>query len=73
MDTSTFQSARLIPITGIKGDQEQERRATSALLAVIQAVPEFARAILKPLGAPSGKVESFIEPEFIQEDKKSQT
>jgi len=70
MDTSTFQSARLIPITGIKGDQEQERRATSALLAVIQAVPEFARAMLKPLGAPAGKVESFIEPEFIQEDKK---
>jgi hypothetical protein len=70
VDTSTFQSARLIPITGIKGDQEQERRATSALLAVIQAVPEFARAILKPLGAPAGKVTSFIEPEFIQEDKK---
>lgn len=41
MDTSEFQPARLIPITGIKGDQEQELRATSALLAVLSAVPEF--------------------------------
>lgn len=70
MDTSTFQPARLIPITGIKGDQEQERRATSALLAVLSAVPEFARSFLKPLGAPSGRVSTFIEPEFIVEDKK---
>ena len=70
MDTSTFQPARLIPITGIKGDQEQERRATSALLAVLAAVPEFARSFLKPLGAPSGRVSTFIEPEFIVEDKK---
>jgi hypothetical protein len=70
MDTSTFQPARLIPITGIKGDQEQERRATSALLAVLMAVPEFARSFLKPLGAPSGRVSTFIEPEFIVEDKK---
>lgn len=70
MDTSSFQSARLIPITGIKGDQEQERRATSALLAVIQAVPDFARALLKPLGAPAGRVSAFIEPEFIQAEKK---
>lgn len=70
MDTSSFQSARLIPITGIKGDQEQERRATSALLAVIQAVPEFARSLLKPLGAPAGRISAFIEPEFIQAEKK---
>lgn len=70
MDTTSFQPARLIPITGIKGDQEQERRATSALLAVLTAVPEFARSLLKPLGAPSGRVSSFIEPEFIVDDKK---
>jgi hypothetical protein len=70
MDTATFQRARLIPITGIKGDQEQERRATSALLAVLEAVPEFARTFLKPLGAPAGKVQSFIEPAFVQADAK---
>jgi len=70
VDTSSFQRARLIPITGIKGDQEQERRATSALLAVMEAVPDFARVLLKPLGAPSGRTSAFIEPEFIQSDKK---
>lgn len=70
MDTSSFQRARLIPITGIKGDQEQERRATSALLAVMEAVPDFARSLLKPLGAPSGRATAFIEPEFIQSEKK---
>jgi hypothetical protein len=70
MDTSTFQRARLIPITGLKGDQEQERRATSALLAVMEAVPDFAKTLLKPLGAPAGKTTAFIEPEFIQSEKK---
>jgi hypothetical protein len=70
MDTTSFQRARLIPVSGIKGDQEQERRATSALLAVIEAVPEFGRSILKPLGAPSGRVTAFIEPEFTLGDRK---
>ena len=68
--TSNFQKARLIPVTGIKGEPEQERRATSALLAVLQAVPEFARSILKNLGAPAGRVTCFIEPEFVLGEKK---
>ena len=38
--------ARLIPTGGIKGQQEQEKRATSVLLAVLKAVPEFAQAVL---------------------------
>jgi hypothetical protein len=70
MDTAKFQRARLIPVTGIKGDQEQERRATSALLAVVQAVPEFARTLLKPLGAPAGRVSGYIEPEFQLGEKR---
>jgi hypothetical protein len=53
--------ARLIPISSATGVEAQERRLASALLAVMQAVPEFARALLKPLGAPGGRVESFIE------------
>ena len=64
MDTSKFQRARLIPVTGIKGEQDQERRATSALLAAFQGVPEFARTVLKQVSAPSGKIQTFIEPEF---------
>jgi hypothetical protein len=42
----TWQRARLIPTTGIGGQDEQEQRATSSLLAVIGAVPQFGRAIL---------------------------
>lgn len=70
MDISKFQAARLIPVTGISGDLEQERRTTSAFLAVLQAVPEYAHAILSTLGAPKGRISTFIEPEFDLEGKK---
>ena len=43
MDAEHWQEARLIPVSGIKGAQEQERRAASALLAVLSAVKEFGR------------------------------
>lgn len=56
--------ARLIPISSASGVEAQERRAASALLAVIGAVPEFAYTLLKPLGAPKGKVRTFIEVPF---------
>jgi hypothetical protein len=45
--------SRLIPIS-----------SASALLAVMGAVPEFGLALLKPLGAPSGKIETYIEVPF---------
>ena len=70
MDTSLFQRARLIPISGIKGDIDQERRATSAFLAVLEVVPEFTKKLLKPLGAPRGDVTAFIEPEFTLLERK---
>ncbi len=69
MDTSKYQPARLIPVTGIKGEQDQERRATSALLAAFVGVPEFARTVLKLVGAPVGRIQTFIEPEFKTETK----
>lgn len=56
--------ARLIPIASGTGVEAQERRAASALLAVMAAVPEFGRALLRPLGAPAGRIESFIEIPF---------
>jgi Protein of unknown function (DUF2510) len=56
--------ARLIPTSGILDVEEQERRATSALLAVMGAVGEFARAVTGPLGAPQGAVETFTEMPF---------
>src|SRR3990172_6339986 len=59
--------SRLIPACGIKGAKEQEQRSTSALLAVMQAVPGFAKAVLSPLGAPAGRVTTFVEPHFEDE------
>jgi hypothetical protein len=53
--------ARLIPTSGINGQDEAERRATSALLAVISAVREFGACIVRPLGAPTGALSTFIE------------
>lgn len=69
-DIAKFQPARLIPVTGIKGAQDQERRAASALLAVMQGVPELTVQLLKEYGAFSGVVEAFIEPEFKINGKK---
>lgn len=55
--------ARLISAAGIKGVQEQETRATSALLAVMHGVPEFGSAILRLAGGPRGtrRVDTFAE------------
>jgi len=60
----SWHEARLIPTSGIKGPEEQERRATSALLAVMTAVREFGRALTQPLGAPAGPLSSYIEVPF---------
>lgn len=54
MAEETWHEARLIPTSGIDGVEEQERRATSALLAVMTAVKEFGRALTQTLGAPAG-------------------
>ncbi len=53
--------ARLIPAVGIKGQEEQEKRATSSLLAVMLAVPDFGHALVGPLGAPKGRMSTFAE------------
>lgn len=60
----------MIPTSGINGAEEQERRATSALLAVMNAVREFGRALTKPLEAPAGHIETFIEVPFVLGDRK---
>jgi hypothetical protein len=70
MSEESWHEARLIPTSGISGADEQERRATSALLAVMGVVREFSRALLTPLGAPAGTVETFIEVPFDLGDKR---
>lgn len=70
MSEETWLAARLIPTSGINGAEEQERRATSALLAVMSAVREFGRALTQPFGAPAGIVQTFIEVPFRLGDGK---
>jgi hypothetical protein len=49
----------------MRTQQEQEKRATSCLLAVMHGVPEFGHALLKELGAPKSPViETFAEVRF---------
>ena len=64
MGDQIWEPARLIPVSGINGPDEQERRGVSALLAVIESVREFGRAITLPLGAPAGAITTFIEVPF---------
>lgn len=65
MAEETWHVARLIPTSGINGASEQERRATSALLAVMTSVREFGRALTTRFGAPAGVVEAYIEVPFM--------
>ncbi|WP_202869023.1 hypothetical protein [Kribbella antibiotica] len=64
MAEESWHQARLIPTSGINGADEQERRATSALLAVMSSVREFGRVLTQPLGAPAGQLETYIEVPF---------
>lgn len=64
-------AARLIPTVGIRGQEEQEKRATSSLLAVMHAVPEFAHAVLGPLGAPKATPSTYTEVRFKDADGKA--
>jgi hypothetical protein len=70
MVEDTWLAARLIPTSGINGAEEQERRATSALLAVMSAVREFGRSLTQAYGAPAGTVETFIEVPFKLGEKQ---
>lgn len=72
MSDEPWQPARLIPTSGINGTEEQETRATSALLAVLPVVRDFASALLKPFGVPtSGTLETFIEVPLRTTDERT--
>ena len=66
-----WREARLIPTTGIGGQDEQEQRATSSLLAVMKAVPQFGRAILTHLDAPGGRISTYTEVRFEDAAEKT--
>ncbi|WP_420638811.1 hypothetical protein [Candidatus Poriferisocius sp.] len=68
--SESWQRARIIPISGIRGDREAEQRATSAVLAVLTIVRPFSKALLTPLGASKADralVEAFVEPQIKAE------
>ncbi|MFT7601768.1 MAG: hypothetical protein ACI8TP_004729 [Acidimicrobiales bacterium] len=71
---TSWQRARIIPVSGIGSEQEAEQRATSALLAVLSIVRPFSQAVLSPLGASRAEkavVETFIEPTFKDDAGKA--
>jgi hypothetical protein len=64
--------ARLIPTYGTRSQEEQEKRATSCLLAVMHGVPEFGHALLSELGAPkSPGIDTFAEVRFKNAEGKT--
>lgn len=63
-------SARLLPTAGIRNQGEQERRAASALLAVMSAVPDFCHGLLAGMKAPKGKISTYTELRFKDEEEK---
>lgn len=70
--TDGWPHARLIPTYGIRSQEEQEKRATACLLAVMHGVPEFGHALLGELGAPrSPSVDTFAEVRFKNADGKT--
>lgn len=70
MAEESWGEARLIPTSGINGADEQERRATSALLAVMTSVREFGRGLIQPMGAPAGTIATFVEVPFMLGEKR---
>lgn len=67
----SWEVARLIPVSGIRNSEEQEKRATSALLAVLSAVDEYGVALTKPYGAPKGRLQTYIEVSMKLGDGRS--
>lgn len=63
-DDDSWQPARLFSVSGVGAAEEQEKRATSALLATMVAVRKFGRGVTAHLGAPAGPMETFLEVQF---------
>jgi stress response protein SCP2 len=59
-----WQPARVFSIAGVGPAEEQEKRATSALMAMMMAVRPFGRALASRFGAPAGIVETYLEVPF---------
>ncbi len=69
-EQDTWQPARLFSVIGVGTGEEQERRATSALIATMQAVRPFARAVCARIGAPVGVFEGYVEVAYERGESK---
>ncbi|MDH6284827.1 TerD family protein [Prescottella agglutinans] len=69
-ERDTWQPARLFSVVGVGAGEEQERRATSALIATMQAVRPFARALCTRVGAPVGAFEGYVEVQYERGETK---
>ncbi|MDF3307045.1 TerD family protein [Rhodococcus sp. T2V] len=69
-EQDTWQPARLFSVIGVGAGEEQERRATSALIATMQAVRPFARAVCARVGAPTGTFEGYVEVAYERGETK---
>ena len=69
-EQDTWQPARLFSVIGVGTGEEQERRATSALIATMQAVRPFARAVCARMGAPVGVFEGYVEVAYERGETK---
>ena len=61
----SWQAARLFSVSGTGSAQEQEKRATSALLATMMVVRDFGRGLVGRFGAPGGLIETYLEVPFV--------
>ncbi len=69
-EVDTWQPARLFSVFGVGAGEEQEKRATSALIATMQVVRPFARALCARMGAPAGAFEGYVEVQYERNDSK---
>ncbi|WP_280443860.1 TerD family protein [Nocardia brasiliensis] len=69
-ELDSWQPAPLFSVVGVGAGEEQERRATSALIATMQAVRPFARAVCARMGAPVGAFEGYVEVQYDRGDSK---
>lgn len=63
-------AVRLFPTAHISSGREAEVRATASLLAMVQAVSEFGRAIVRSAKGPAGKLSCYTEVNFEVEGSK---
>lgn len=59
-----WQPARVFSIYGVGAAEEQEKRASSALLSMMMGVRPFGRALASRFGAPAGAIETYLEVPF---------